>query len=182
LWPVIAATGGQAPIAEHISRNIGSILAFHEREHEKLSPAQRRIEAASRIISRPLYLIILLGLILTWVAGNVLALRLGVVPLDRPPFEWLQGAVALAALITSTVVLYAQTRQARLETQRAHLDLQVNLLTEQKVTKLIVLLEELRRDLPSVRNRVDTEAGILQQPTDTARVLSALDAGQHEVG
>lgn len=153
------------------------MLAFHEREHGKLSPAQRRIEAASRLISRPVYLIVLLGLIIAWMTGNLLALHLGASPWDAPPFEWLQGAVALAALITSTVVLYAHSRQARLEAQRAHLDLQVNLLTEQKVTKLIVLLEELRRDLPIVRDRVDTEAGILQQPTDTARVLSALDEG-----
>ncbi len=177
-----AASAGPKPIAEHISRNIDSILAFHEREHEKLSPAQRRIEAASRLISRPLYLLVLLGLVISWMTGNVLALRLGARPWDAPPFAWLQGAVALAALITSTVVLYAQTRQAKLETQRAHLDLQVNLLTEQKVTKLIVLLEELRRDLPIVHDRVDTEAGVLQQPTDTARVLSALDAGEREIG
>lgn len=57
----------------------------------------------------------------------------------------------------------------------------MNLLTEQKVTKLIVLLGELRRDLPSVHDRIDAEAGILQQPTDTARVLSALDQGKREV-
>jgi uncharacterized membrane protein len=177
-----ASSDDQAPIAEHIAHNIESILAFHEREHEKVGPAQRRIEAASRVISRPLYLIVLLVLVLGWMAGNELALRLGARPLDAPPFAWLQGAVALAALITSTVVLYAQSRQAKLETQRAHLDLQVNLLTEQKVTKLIVLLEELRRDLPNVHDRVDTEAGILQQRTDAAQVLSALDQGPREAG
>jgi uncharacterized membrane protein len=37
----------------------------------------------------------------------------------------------------------------------AHLDLQINLLTEQKVTKLIRLLEELRADMPGVRTRHD---------------------------
>jgi uncharacterized membrane protein len=174
-----AATVQPVPIAENISHNIESIVAFHAREHEKLSPAQRRIEAASRIISRPLYLIVLLALVLAWMAGNALALRMGAMPLDAPPFPWLQGAVALAALITSTVVLYAQRRLATLETQRAHLDLQVNLLTEQKVTKLIELLEELRRDLPMVQDRVDAEVDILQQRTDAAQVLSALDDGEH---
>jgi uncharacterized membrane protein len=179
--PVPTATEQQAPIAEHISQNIGSILAFHEREHEKLSPAQRRIEAASRVISRPLYLIVLLVLVVAWMAGNVIALRMGARPLDEPPFAWLQGAVALAGLVTATVVLYAQGRQAKLETQRAHLDLQVNLLTEQKVTKLIMLMEELRRDLPMVSDRVDEEVGILQQRTDAAQVLSALDQVERKV-
>jgi uncharacterized membrane protein len=47
-------------------------------------------------------------------------------------------------------------------------------LTEQKVTKLIHLIEELRRDLPMVENRHDPEAAALQQRTDTAQILSAL--------
>jgi uncharacterized membrane protein len=179
---VMPAPDEQPQIPEHISHNIESIVAFHEREREKLSPAQQRIEAASHFISRPLYLIVLLGLVFAWMAGNELAIRLGAVPFDAPPFPWLQGAVALAALITSTVVLYAQRRMAKLETQRAHLDLQVNLLTEQKVTKLIELLEELRRDLPMVHDRVDAEVGILQQRTDAAQVLSALDKGTREAG
>ena len=39
---------------------------------------------------------------------------------------------------------YEQNRLGKLEELRAHLDLQVNLLTEQKTTKLIDLMEELR--------------------------------------
>jgi uncharacterized membrane protein len=177
-----APTDAPEPIAEHIAQNIEGIVAFHEREHEKLSLAQRRIEAASRLVCRPLYLVVLLSLVIAWIAGNELARRLGATPLDEPPFAWLQGAVAFAGLVTSTVVLYAQGRQAKLETQRAHLDLQVNLLTEQKVTKVIALLEELRRDLPMVRNRVDAEVSALQQRTDAGQVLSALEQGAREPG
>ena len=83
--------------------------------------------------------------------------------------------VSLGALITATVVLIKQNRLAKLEEQRAHLDLQVNLLTEQKVTKIINLLEELRHDLPMVKDRHDAEAMALQQPTDPHVVLAALD-------
>ena len=55
------------------------------------------------------------------------------------------------------------------------LDLQVNLLTEQKVTKLIELIEELRRDLPNVRDRIDAAVDMLTQPTEALKVLAALD-------
>jgi uncharacterized membrane protein len=72
------------------------------------------------------------------------------------------------------VVLIAQRRQTKVTEERAHLDLQINLLTEQKVTKLIHLIEELRRDLPMVRNREDPHAAALEQRTDAAQVLSAL--------
>ena len=64
----------------------------------------------------------------------------------------------MGALLTATVVLIKQNRLAKIEEQRAHLDLQLNLLTEQKTTKLIDLIEELRLDLPMVKNRHDPEA------------------------
>jgi uncharacterized membrane protein len=64
---------------------------------------------------------------------------------------------------------------AKLEEQRAHLDLKVTLLTEQKAAKLIDLLEELRRDLPNVKNRDDPEAVALQQSMNPDLVLAALD-------
>jgi uncharacterized membrane protein len=94
---------------------------------------------------------------------------------DPPPFEWLQGVVGLAALLTATMILTTQNRQAKLMERRMHLDLQVNLLTEQKTAKLIELLEELRRDLPNVRNRHDSEAEIMQHAAEPMRVIAALE-------
>ena len=105
---------------------------------------------------------------------NTIALTLGLKPIDRPPFQWLQGILTLIALLTSTIVLIAQNREMRLEQQREHLELQINLLTEQKVTRLIALLEELRRDLPMVHDRLDPQTERLQEATDTAQVISAL--------
>lgn len=161
----------------HIGQNIGDIVAFQEREHEKVGTSQRRLEIVSTLIGRPLYLVSLLSMVGLWIAVNGVASHLGAAPVDPPPFVWLTGFLTLAALVTTTVVLFAQNRQSRLENQRAHLDLQVNLLTEQKVTKLIHLIEELRRDLPMVKDRHDPEAVALQQRTDTSRVLSALESG-----
>lgn len=171
--PAVSSSGP----AGHIHQNISDIVAFQEREHEKIGAAQRRLEALSTLIGRPLYLASLLTVVGLWVAANAIAVHLGATPLDPPPFVWLTGFLTLAALVTTTVVLFAQNRQSKLENQRAHLDLQVNLLTEQKVTKLIHLMEELRRDLPMVRDRHDPVAVALQQPTDTTRVLSALESG-----
>ena len=81
---------------------------------------------------------------------------------DPVPLLRLQGLMTLAAWLTTTVVLNTPSRSARRERHRAHLDLQVNLITEQKVTTLIHLLEELRRDLPMVRDRHDAEVDIIR--------------------
>ena len=89
--------------------------------------------------------------------------------------------MGLGALLTTTIVLITQTRQGKLAEQRAQLDLQVNLLAEQKTAKLIALLEELRRDLPEVHNRHDAEAAAMEQSTDPHAILAALETLQEPV-
>jgi len=163
------------PALGQIGQNIETILAFYTREEKKMSGSQRILETASSFAAQPLFLGCILLLSALWILGNVVAHRLGFFELDPAPFFWLQGIVSLGALLTATVVLIKQSRLAKLEERRAHLELQVNLLTEQKVTKLINLIEELRHDLPNVKNREDPEAMALQQPTDPEQVLAALD-------
>ncbi|MEP6941756.1 MAG: DUF1003 domain-containing protein [Betaproteobacteria bacterium] len=147
-----------------------------------MSDSQRLLEKVGGFIGRASYLAAVLGFVALWMLANILLDRLGFQVLDSPPFPWLQGIVGLAALITMTVVLIAQNREAKLEKQRSELELQVNLLTEQKVTKIIHLLEELRHDLPMVKDRHDSEAAALQKPTDPEDVLATLkergDEGQ----
>ena len=52
--------------------------------------------------------------------------------------------------------------------------LQLNLLSEQKIAKLISLVEELRTDLPNVKNRADLEAEIMQQAIDPQAILEVI--------
>jgi uncharacterized membrane protein len=168
-------------LSAQVSSNIRSIAAFQEREHGKLGDSERRLDRLGDVIGRPLYLAVLLSLVVLWIGANLYAQHLGAAPFDPPPFPALQGVLTFAALMTTTVVLIAQNRLTRIETQRSQLDLQVNLLTEQKVTKLIHLMEELRRDLPMVKDRHDPEAAALQQRTDTAQVLVALENAGAEI-
>jgi uncharacterized membrane protein len=161
-------------LSEPIHQNISDIVELHEKELAQLAPAQRRLEAVSRRVAQPGYVVGIVALSVVWVSFNLFARQFGAAPFDPAPFAWLQGLLTLTALLTATVVLIGQSRQTRLAEQRAHLDLQINLLTEQKVTKLIHLLEELRSDLPGVRERTDPHVSALKEPTDAASLLSAL--------
>jgi uncharacterized membrane protein len=166
--------GPAGSLSEHISQNIADIVDLQETETDASSPVQRHLERISGAMARPAYIVGLLAVASGWITFNVIRTRLGAEPIDPPPFSWLQGTLTLVALLTATVVLIAQSRQTRLSEQRAHLDLQINLLTEQKVTKLIHLVEELRRDLPGVRDRDDPHVAVLTQKADAAQVVSAL--------
>jgi uncharacterized membrane protein len=162
-------------LSDHITDNVEGVLALQRRESDSLRPAQRRLEWLGQFVGRPSYMI---GVLLTaalWVIFNLAAPQFGFSAFDEPPFAWLDLLLTFVALMTTTVVLIGQNRQTKLEQRRAHLDLQVNLLTEQKVSKLIHLLEELRRDLPNVKDRHDAQAHALQERADTEKVLSAID-------
>jgi uncharacterized membrane protein len=160
---------------DQISQNINAVLDFYTREDEKISYWQRALEHLSCTIGQPAFLGLILLFVALWMLSDISMRLLGLVEFDPPPFFWLQGIVGLAALLTTTIVLTRQNRLAKLEEQRAHLDLKVTLLTEQKAAKLIDLLEELRRDLPNVKNRHDPEAVALQQSMNPDLVLAALD-------
>ena len=158
-----------------ITQNIDSITAFYTREHMKISVLQRMVETISNVAARPVFLVGLVTFVTVWIVINVGAGLLHMVAFDPPPFFWLQGIVSLLAVLTTTVVLIRQERLAKLEERRVQLDLQVNLLTEQKTTKLINLFEELRRDMPMVKDRHDPESEAMLQPTDPHRVLAEMD-------
>jgi uncharacterized membrane protein len=154
--------------------DIDAVVDFCARADQKLSGAQRALERASGFAGKPRFLVFILVFVVLWIAINVLLPHLGRAAFDAAPFAWLQGVIGLGALLTASAVLTRQNRLARLEEQRAHLDLKVTLLTEQKTAKLIDLLEELRRDLPNVRHRHDAEAVQLRQPMKPDLVLAAL--------
>src|ERR1035437_1230120 len=160
---------------DQISQNIGAVLDFYKREEKKISRPRRFLERISHFIGQPAFLGFILAFVAFWMLSNTFLHRIGKAPFDPPPFFWLQGIVGLGALLTATAVLTKQNRLAKLAEQRAHLDLKVTLLTEQKAAKLIDLLEELRRDLPNVSNRHDPEATALQQSMKPDLVLAALD-------
>lgn len=158
-----------------INQNIEAVLNFYAREDEKMSFAQRLLEKTSYFISEPIFLGLILLFVFIWIACNLIMSYFSMTPFDPAPFHFLQAIVGLSALLTATVVLSKQNRLAKLEERRAHLDLKVNLLTEQKTAKMIDLLEELRFDLPNIRNRPDTIATELKHALSPKQVLAALD-------
>ena len=163
------------PPQELVTQNAEAIAAVRARAEEDVTRHQRLIERVTGALGRPLALYVVLALVGAWITMNLLMARRGMVPIDAPPFFWLQGCVTLCALLTALMVLTTQNRQSRHGEERAHLDLQVNLAAEQKTAKLIALLEELRRDMPNVRDRSDPMAEAMTHAVDPKAALSALE-------
>jgi uncharacterized membrane protein len=182
-------TPSQDALPQSVSENIGTIADFYARHDDHVTTTQRIVEKVALFLGSPGYVIGNIVFILFWIAANITATDLDIDPFDPSPFYMLQGIVSLNAFIISTTVLIRQNRMSRLADHHAHLDLQVNLLTEEKTSKIIELLSELRRDMPNVRSDVDAEAEALATPADAKAVLEAIEdkqdepygeAGQHE--
>jgi uncharacterized membrane protein len=165
-------------VREPIDENIGAVLEYYAQEEQRRSGSQRTLEGMSHFIGRPLFLGIIVLFVALWIGLNKSLGSLSLSVFDPAPFFWLQGIIGLSALLTATIVLSKQNRLARLAEQRDHLGIKVTLLTEQKVAKLIDLLEELRRDLPNVTDRHDSDAVALRQSMSRGEVLATLDEGR----
>ncbi len=164
----------EAKVPEHVHDNIESLAQLRAEIEDQISPHQKAIEQAAVLLGKPRTLYILLGIALAWTTYNALAPPLGWRQYDEPPFFWLQGAVSLYAAATTTMILIAQTRQSGDAQRSSRLEFHVNLLAEQKATKIIALLEELRRDLPGVQNRTDAVAEEMQKELDPVEVHRVL--------
>jgi uncharacterized membrane protein len=166
---------------DQTSQNIEAVLDFYTREEQKISSSQRMLERISNLIGQPFFLGIIMLFVASWLSASVLFHKFGIAEFDPAPFHFLQGVIALGALLTATIVLIKQNRLAKLEERRSHLDLKVMLLTEHKAAKLIQLIEELRQDLPNVKNRNDDEATTLKQSISPEVVIATLDEGERSL-
>lgn len=164
-----------APLPDPLGQNIEAIIALQAKAEKDISPTQRVVEAITAFFGRPMFLYSILIGVTLWMVINILPSHVGIPKFDPAPFEWLDHVLGLASLLMTTGVLITQNRQEKLAEQRSQLSLQLNLLSEQKIAKLIALVEELRCDLPNIDNRIDPEAEVMKQAADPQVVVDVLE-------
>jgi uncharacterized membrane protein len=154
--------------------NLDVIAGFHDRETRSTSGIQLAIERISAFFGSPWYFASCVVFILLWMVLNSWGVHAHWHWVDAPPFALLQGLVSANALLITIAVLIRQNRMARLAAHRSHLDLQINLLTEQKTTKILQLVDELHRELTELRRRPDTQLEEMRKPADAGALLDAI--------
>ena len=163
-----------APILPaHIEETVKAIAELHAQHHRRATPTQRVVDRSVRTLSRPHFVGVLTAIILGWVGLNVALSAYGRA-FDLFPFPLLQDAGSALALYLTILILITQRREDELAQHREQLTLELAILGEQKNAKIIQLLEEMRRDNPMIRNRVDQEAEALSVPADPQAVLDAI--------
>jgi uncharacterized membrane protein len=160
-------------LPEHVIKNVDVINHHHDRHHQNTATHQRVLNKIGAIFGSPQFLYGQIVFYTIWIISSNLAAQ-KIIPKNFPLFDLHLHGLEIAALLISTEVLVYQTREEKIRAEQSHLMLQLNLVTEQKITKLISLVEELRVDLPDVIDRDDLEAEIMKQATSPQAILEAI--------
>ena len=162
-------------IPDHVDETTHAIAQMHAEHQHRATTAERIFARITATIAAPNFIVGTTLLVIGWIGANLLMPLWGLRPFDPLPFDLLQGIATLVALYATVLILATQRRDDEIATRREQLALQLAMLNDRKLAKLIALVEELRRDDPSVHDRVDAEADTMAQPSDARAVLDALD-------
>lgn len=165
------STPGLAPVAE---RNIQALFARREEEERERRLQDRIADVVTRFTGSMLFVYLhLLGF------GLWILINLGWLPFEPfdPSFTVLAMAASVEAIFLSTFVLITQNRMAELADRRADLDLQVSLLAEHEVTRLITLVRVIAEHL-GLEHAQDPELSELAQDVAPEKVLDEMERNQ----
>jgi uncharacterized membrane protein len=110
-----------------------------------------------------------------WFGGWILLNtgNFGVQPFDPYPYGLLTMVVSLEAIFLSTFVLISQNRMGQDAENRANLNLQIALLTESEVTRVLQMLDEIQ-DRMGISNDRDTSLTDLEKDIRPEDVLAEI--------
>jgi uncharacterized membrane protein len=168
----------QNPALAHvIERNIETIAENRAEAHESRN-LQTRLADWMTLFSGSMPFVYFHAVwFAIWIALN--SGFLGFHAFDPFPFGLLTVIVSLEAIFLSTFVLVSQNRQAALADRRADLDLQINLLAEYEITRMLCLVKAIANRL-DVEGCDDDELKGLVEPVEPKEVLHEIEAKEND--
>lgn len=172
----VSRPGRRTPphLAEVVERNIAALLERRTEEERSRGKDARIAETISRFTGSMPFVYLHLALVALWVVIN-----LGLTPIPRfdPTFVVLAMLASVEAIFLSTFVLITQNRMAAMADKRADLDLQISLLAEHEITRLISLVSQIaeRMEIDAAR---DPELEELSRDVEPERVLDTIEESE----
>ena len=176
----MAEVSPERNLPDHVDKAVRSVSQLHSEHHARATAPQRTVNRMAASMGRPRFIVLAVFSGAVWIAVNLMAGRFGLEVVDPPPFPWLELTATLFSLLLVMLVLVAQRHEDQLNAHRDTLTLELAILTEHKIAKVIQLLEELRRDSPHVEDRDDPQAVQMAEPADAGSVLGAVRANDEQ--
>jgi uncharacterized membrane protein len=170
--PVEPSSQGLAQVVE---RNIRALLLRRQKDEGSRTWQERTADRITRFTGSMTFVYIHLLLFGGWIVVNLGWISL--IPRFDPSFVILAMVASVEAIFLSTFVLITQNRMAAMADKRADLDLQISLLAEHEVTRLITLVTAMaeRMGVPAAS---DPELAELSKDVAPEKVMDKMEANE----
>jgi uncharacterized membrane protein len=156
---------------ELTARNVQAIVKLEEAARRDRTLSDRLADGVARFCGSMTFMWTHVAWFGGWIFFNVLP---GFHHFDPFPFTFLTLVVSLEAIFLSTFIMISQNQETRLTERRNHLDLQINLLTEQENTNMLVLLGAIAKKVGvNVGDR--SEIAVLEEATKPENLAHQID-------
>jgi len=166
-----AGAADVSPMPEAIERNIAAIVALRRRAEQRKTGQDRLADRITALSGSMRFLYLHAAWFGIWILVNC-----GDHPLwgfDPYPFGLLTMIVSLEAIFLSTFVLISQNKMGEVADARADLDLQIDLLSEYEITRILRLVDAMARKM-EIPEALDPELGALEKPTSALDVMDEM--------
>jgi uncharacterized membrane protein len=144
-YPLGASPPTSGSLTALTQRNIELIAQLEDTATARRSPADCVADAITHFCGSMAFIYVHVAWFGGWILWHFLPGLPQAIRIDPYPFQFLTFVVSLEAIFLSTFILISQNRQSQITELRNHLDLQINLLSEQENSKMLAMLETLLR-------------------------------------
>jgi len=155
-------------------QNVEAISRLEEAAREQRTPGDRIADVIAKFCGSMTFVWVHVIWFGVWIGYNLLP---GVKHIDPFPFTFLTLVVSLEAIFLSTFILISQNHDTRISERRNHLDLQINLLTEQENTTIINMLRAIGEKV-GVDLSNDSMVKVMGEEVQPDRLVQQIE--QHE--
>ncbi|MGI8508716.1 MAG: DUF1003 domain-containing protein [Gemmatimonadaceae bacterium] len=168
---------GRRRTARVIDRNIRALVAERAEEERARSREERIADVVTTFAGSMRFVYLHLAIFGAWITVNLG--RVPGVPKFDPSFVILAMFASVEAIFLSTFVLITQNRMSELAGTRADLDLQISLLSEHELTRVVRLVAAIGNRLGLEEAR-DPELDELGRDVDPEAVLKQIEVRSEE--
>ncbi len=161
-----------------IHENIKVVANLEQEFLRSRSLLDRGIDAVADFTGSMKFVLAHLCWFVAWFSFNALP---GLPHFDPYPFAMLSSIVSCEAVILSALVLMKQNRMGQHADEREHLHLQINLLAEKEITKVIQTLQVMCQHMGIEEAAADPQVQELSQDTAVDHLASELRQKIQEV-
>jgi len=168
----------QRPISveELTKRNVETVLRLEEAAKEQRTRADRVAEVIAGFCGSMTFVWVHVAWFGGWIIFNLLP---GIKHIDPFPYTFLTLVVSLEAIFLSTFILISQNHDTRVSEKRNHLDLQINLLSEQENTQMLRMLQQIATKVGADVAQ-DSHAKVMEQPTNPEKLVEQIEQTETE--